>query len=156
MDKDRHKYQIGQYSKILGVLIISFFGVMVFSGCIGQEQPHILRIGHDREPGFLDPARLTWSSDHAIISNIYSYLIGFEPGTLNMIGDLAKQVPSVENGLISPDGLKVTFELRTDAKWHPGIPGTPYAGTDYGFVTAYDVVYTIERLRGLHDLSSTY
>lgn len=137
----------------LGLVIVSIFVAMTFTGCIGQEKMRVLRIGHDHEPGLMDPARFIWTSDHAIISNIYSYLIGFEPGTFNMVGDLAKEVPSVENGLITPDGLTITFEIKNGIKWHPGIPNTPYAGKNYGEVTAHDVVYTIERLKGKHDLA---
>ena len=153
MSKIRPKNKKIMNKSTLGLVIVSIFVAMTFTGCIGQEQKRILRIGHDHEPGLIDPARFTWSSDHAIISNIYSYLIGFEPGTFNMVGDLAKEVPSVENGLISPNGLTITFEIRIGIKWHPGIPGTPYAGKDYGEVTAHDVVYTIERLKGMHDLA---
>ena len=92
-------------SHALGLLLIIIFVIITLSGCIGQENERVLRIGNDFEPNYLDPALFTRSAEHAIISNIYSYLIGFEPGTLNMVGDLAKTVPSVENGLISRDQL---------------------------------------------------
>lgn len=137
----------------LGVAIVCLFVAMTFPGCIGQEEvERVLRIGHDHEPTFMDPALFTWTADHAILSNIYSYLIGFKPGTFEMIGDLAKEVPTIQNGLMSPDGKTIKFELRDDAKWHPGIPGTPHEGKDYGEVTAADVKFTIERNMGMHDL----
>ncbi len=143
-----------QKPMILGLICIILLVTMTFAGCIGQEDRKILRIGHDREPSLLDPARLISASDHAIITNIYSYLIGFKPGTFEMIPDLCIEIPTLDNGLISPDGLIITFELRNDAIWHSGIQGTDYAGKDYGSVTAHDVVFTIERMKGLHNLTT--
>ncbi len=43
-------------------------------------------------------------------------------GTL--IPNLATEVPAVENGGISEDGLTWTFRLRDDVKWHDGQPFT--------------------------------
>ena len=44
---------------------------------------------------------------------------------------LATQFPTVANGLVSRDGLRVTFKLRPDALWSDGKP-----------VTAEDVIFT--------------
>jgi peptide/nickel transport system substrate-binding protein len=38
--------------------------------------------------------------------------------------DLVKEIPSVENGLISADGKTITLKLRDDIKWHDGEPIT--------------------------------
>jgi peptide/nickel transport system substrate-binding protein len=44
---------------------------------------------------------------------------------------LATEFPSIQNGLISKDGLRITFKLRPNARWSDGQP-----------VTADDVVFT--------------
>ncbi|HUN28864.1 MAG TPA: ABC transporter substrate-binding protein [Alphaproteobacteria bacterium] len=50
------------------------------------------------------------------------------------VGDLAAQVPTLENGGISRDGLTITYHLRS-AKWSDGQP-----------VTSADVKYTYEQI----------
>jgi len=139
--------------KVLAVAIVGIFTISAFSGCIGQEEvERVLRLGYEHEPTFLDPAIFTWTLDHGTISNIYSYLIGFKPGTFEMIPDLCKEIPTIENGLISADGKTIKFELREGVKWHPGIQGTEFEGKDYGEVTSADIKFTIERCLGMHDL----
>lgn len=49
--------------------------------------------------------------------------------------DLAVDVPTTENGGISPDGLRITYQLDPDAQWADGEP-----------LTANDVVFTWELL----------
>lgn len=49
--------------------------------------------------------------------------------------ELAAEFPSIENGLISEDGLTITIPLREDAFWTDGTP-----------VTAHDYVFTIDML----------
>ncbi|UCD98944.1 MAG: peptide ABC transporter substrate-binding protein [Chloroflexota bacterium] len=49
--------------------------------------------------------------------------------------ELAAEFPSMENGLISEDGLTITIPLREDAVWTDGTP-----------VTAHDYVFTVDML----------
>jgi peptide/nickel transport system substrate-binding protein len=58
---------------------------------------------------------------------------------------LAKEVPSLENGGISEDGLTYTFHLREDVKWHDGEP-----------FTAEDVKFTFDWLRNPDSGLRTY
>jgi peptide/nickel transport system substrate-binding protein len=53
----------------------------------------------------------------------------------NTIGDLAAEVPSLENGGISSDGMTITYTLRPGVIWHDGEP-----------VTAADVKFTWETI----------
>jgi len=83
----------------------------------------------------LDPA---WAYDTAsgeAIQTICETLIFWKgERTDSFVPLLATEVPSVENGLISPDGLTYTFPIRKGVKFHNGEPLTPE-----------DVEYSIER-----------
>lgn len=48
---------------------------------------------------------------------------------------IAKEIPTIENGGISPDGKVITFKLRDDVKWSDGTP-----------LTADDYVFTYEMI----------
>jgi ABC-type transport system substrate-binding protein len=51
------------------------------------------------------------------------------------VPDLSLEVPTRENGGISPDGSEVTYRLRDDVTWHDGQP-----------VTSADVAFTLEAI----------
>ncbi|RLE12907.1 ABC transporter substrate-binding protein, partial [Candidatus Aerophobetes bacterium] len=83
----------------------------------------------------LDPAWAYDTASGARIFNIYETLITFKgESTDEFVPLLATKVPTVENGLISPDGLNYTFPIRKGVKFHNGEPLTPE-----------DVEYSFER-----------
>jgi peptide/nickel transport system substrate-binding protein len=72
--------------------------------------------------------------DEGVYWNLYSPLWGVDPKG-DFIPQLAKEVPTAENGGISADGLTWTIKLREGVKWHDGAP-----------FSADDVKYSIELL----------
>ncbi|MEW5722027.1 MAG: ABC transporter substrate-binding protein [Thermodesulfobacteriota bacterium] len=76
----------------------------------------------------LDPAIGYDWQNWSIIKSIFSGLMDYEPGTTNLVPDLA------ESFEISPDGKTYVFKLRKDVKFHNGRP-----------LTAGDIKYSIER-----------
>ena len=69
------------------------------------------------------------------LQNIYETLIAYKDATSGeFVPMLASKVPSVENGLISEDGLTYTFPIREGVKFHQGDELTPE-----------DVEYSFER-----------
>ena len=42
----------------------------------------------------------------------------------NLLACLAAEIPSLENGAVSKDGMSVTWKLKRDVKWHDGKPFT--------------------------------
>ncbi len=55
---------------------------------------------------------------------------------LNYVPALVEQVPTLQNGGISADGLTFTFKLRKDVKWHDG---TPFTSKDIQIWSSKDV-----------------
>lgn len=86
-------------------------------------------------PETMDPH---WSYDSAsgeIIFQVYDNLIAYDGGSLSeFVPMLSLEVPSVENGMISEDGLTYTFPIRKEVKFHNG-----------SVLTSEDVEYSFER-----------
>ena len=53
----------------------------------------------------------------------YEPLCSFDPDG-NLLPVLATEVPTVQNGGISKDGMSVTWKLKKDVAWHDGKPFT--------------------------------
>ncbi|MDI6814243.1 MAG: ABC transporter substrate-binding protein, partial [Desulfitobacteriaceae bacterium] len=49
-----------------------------------------------------------------VIKNLYEPLVGYKPGTIDLVGILA------ESWEYSPDGKALTFKLRAGVKFHDG------------------------------------
>jgi peptide/nickel transport system substrate-binding protein len=83
----------------------------------------------------LDPSKAYDNASGGIIQNIYEPLIDFKgSSTEEFIPVLAEEVPSLDNGGISPDGLTYKFKIRKGVTFHSGNPLRPE-----------DVEYTFER-----------
>lgn len=87
-------------------------------------------------PDSLDGAYSYDTSSGEVIYQLYDNLIQYDGERLDkFLPMLATEVPSVENGLLSPDGLTYKFPIRKGVKFHNGATLTPE-----------DVEYTFERL----------
>jgi len=113
---------------IVLLLLISVAGYFLFFQ--GKKSEKILVIARTNKPSSLDPAHIVWTNDYAIVANVFSTLIGYEPGTRKMVPDLATKWE------VSNDGKIYTFYLRKGVKFHRG----------YGELTAEDVKFTFERI----------
>lgn len=89
-------------------------------------------IGFSQEPTKFNPHMLHIEVDEGVHWNVFDPLFGVSPdGTFYPA--LASEVPTVENGGISEDGLKWRVKLREGVTWHDGTP-----------FTAEDVKYTLD------------
>jgi len=88
-----------------------------------------ITVAFQNDIGTLDPAIGYDWQNWSIIKSLFNGLMGYEPGTTNLVPDLAAAMPE-----ISADGKTYTFKLRTGVKFHNGRE-----------VTADDVKYSIER-----------
>ena len=93
------------------------------------------------EPICLDPAVDYETAGGEILQNVYENLLWYDGSSASsFVPVLASSIPTVANGLISPDGLNYTFNLRTGVVFHDSTP-----------MNADDVVYSIQRVLRIHD-----
>lgn len=103
------------------------------SGAAAQPRRD-LRIGIQQEPESLNPMFSSMLFTTIVSNLVHGYLIRVND-RLELVPDLAREVPTRENGGISADSLTYTYHLNPDAKWHDGRP-----------VTSADVKFTWERI----------
>ncbi|HEY0581570.1 MAG TPA: ABC transporter substrate-binding protein, partial [Chloroflexota bacterium] len=93
-----------------------------------------LRLTLNQEPDTLNPfysgLRATFTVTQAIFNGL---VVVNEQGEYEP--DLAADVPTVQNGGLSPDGLTITYKLRQGVKW---ADGQPFTADDVKFT--YDAI----------------
>lgn len=98
--------------------------------------PDTLVITVNDQPANLDPAAVDTSDvGMNVILNVYDRLLSIPADSGSPVPGLATEVPTLDNGLISEDGLTYTFPLREGVKFSDG--------TDF---TAEDVKYSWDRV----------
>ncbi|HZJ51307.1 MAG TPA: ABC transporter substrate-binding protein [Actinomycetota bacterium] len=85
------------------------------------KNPGVFVHALDGEPITLDPARAALGEygEQAIIQ-AYEFLVDVGPDAPEPIPGLATEVPTVENGLVSEDGLTYRFPIREGVEFHDG------------------------------------
>ncbi len=101
----------------------------------GVENPGVFVHAADDEPLSLDPAQVEpGEAGETMILQVYERLVEISPTGPELVPALSTEVPTLDNGLISADGLTYTFPIREGVKFHDG--------TD---LTADDVLFSWER-----------
>jgi oligopeptide transport system substrate-binding protein len=95
----------------------------------------VIQYAASGEPATIDPQVASYvdqvNYDNALFRGLLRYDHNGNPSP-----SIAKDVPTVDNGGISKDGMTYTYHLRTDWKWSDG----------NGVVKAQDFVYAFQRL----------
>ncbi|WP_374440658.1 peptide ABC transporter substrate-binding protein [Stella sp.] len=89
-------------------------------------------VGISQEPTVFNPLRARIEVDEGVHMNLFSPLWSIDPKG-NLVPELAVEIPTVENGGVSADGLNWRIKLRPGVTWHDGKP-----------FTAEDVKYTLD------------
>lgn len=112
--------------RLIGLLV-----VLALSATLTANAQNTLRIALSGEGDTLDPAYFSFTSSFSIATNVFSALVRYEPGTINVVPDLATSWET------SGDGLQWVFTIRDDIQWHG----------DNGYLVAQDIVDSFERVR---------
>ncbi len=100
------------------------------------NNPGVFVHAADDEPTTLDPAQVEpGEGGETMILQVYERLLEIGTSGPEPVPSLATEVPTVENGLISADGLTYTFPIRQGVTFHDGSP-----------LTADDVLFSWERV----------
>ena len=86
-------------------------------------------VGLSQEPTVFHPLMPGIEVEQGVWWQLFSTLWFVDPDG-RFVPDLAREVPSLENGGLSADGLTWKIKLRTDAKWHDG---TAFTAEDVKF-----------------------
>ncbi|MBR0846115.1 peptide ABC transporter substrate-binding protein [Bradyrhizobium diazoefficiens] len=79
--------------------------------------------GLSQEPTVLHPLMPGIDVDQSVWWQLFSPLWIIDPEG-NFVPDLAREIPTIENGGLSADGLTWKIKLRSNVKWHDGAPFT--------------------------------
>lgn len=117
--------------KLLTVLLAS---ALVVSACSSSSDNAggsggAITVAYQNDIATLDPAIGYDWQNWSIIKSLFSRLLDYEPGTTNLVPDLATEMPK-----ISADGKTFEFTVRDDVKFHNG-----------RLLVAEDIKYSIER-----------
>lgn len=85
--------------------------------------PDTLRIASGVVPRTLNPILGTQTIE-ATLARLTTDVLVTVDDRGNFVPDLAREVPTQQNGGISADGRTLTYRLRTGVKWHDGVPFT--------------------------------
>jgi peptide/nickel transport system substrate-binding protein len=92
-------------------------------------------VGEWQEPKGLIYQIFQQAHTTAIVRSIY-----YQPLTLNgndaLEAEMLEEVPTLQNGAISPDGLTMTLKFKDGFKWHDGVPVT---AEDFKFTWQFTV-----------------
>ncbi len=118
---------------ILSMVVLLAAGGMVFAAA----QKDQIIIGQQQEPDNLNWI-LSDMSATSMVRNVYTRDLVEWDDKWNLVPVIAKQVPSLENGLMKllpGNKLQVTYKLRKGLKWSDGAP-----------ITADDVLFTYKAI----------
>lgn len=119
----------------IGAVLLALFPLL--GGCTRgmSSGTDTLVIAVPTEPRSLNPLLLEGPTAAMVGSLLYSFLLVEGPGGAE-IPDAATEVPTLANGGISPNGLRITYHLRRGIRWEDGTP-----------LTAADCVFTYRAVR---------
>lgn len=122
----------------------------------GRGAGDTLRILFWQAPTILNPHLASSQKDWAAARITYEPLASFDKDG-NLVPILAAEIPSLENGGVTPDGKSVIWKLRPQVQWSDGVP---FSAADvkftYDFIANHDVngATTFTNYQGIKDVQA--
>jgi peptide/nickel transport system substrate-binding protein len=119
--------------------------IFALAGC-GHQQPagdsaaSALIVAQTREPISLNPILEGGYVSNELGSLCFSYLLRIDD-RMRLEAEVAREVPSLQNGGISRDGMTITYRLRRGVRWDDGVP-----------LTSADVVFSFNAIMNPRNL----
>ncbi|MGH7729414.1 MAG: ABC transporter substrate-binding protein [Vulcanimicrobiaceae bacterium] len=132
----QHRALMQHAIRLASALCLLALGGTFFSAAAAPRDE--LRLVVAAGPHSLDPLLGTTAEEGALAGLAFDDLLFVEPDG-RFAPDLAREVPSLRNGDISPDGRRIVFRLRKGVRWQDGVP-----------LTSADVAYTIRTILDPH------
>ena len=108
-----------------GLFLVLCAGLLL-AACAHKEDKESLLVAHKGEMQSLDPVYSYDGVTQGMMLNVYDTLLKFKGSSMTQLEpSLSTQVPSVQNGLVSKDGLTYTFPIRKGVSFHHGEELTP-------------------------------
>lgn len=104
------------------------------SAQMAPPEQQVLNLRLSGEPKTIDPHRASFAYEISIAKQLFSPLFRYDEN-LQLVTDMALEVPTADNGGVSRDGKTYTIKLRKDLTWSDGQP-----------LTANDIVYSFKRM----------
>jgi len=120
---------------LVTVMVLALITAFASFGFAEVKNPDTMILATIGGPESMDPAWIYDTASGEVIYNLYDNLIEYKGESVSeFLPMLSTEVPSVENGLISEDGLTYIFPIREGVKFHNG-----------DILTPEDVEYSFER-----------
>ncbi len=111
-----------------------------------------ITIGVQQEPERLSEILNATAVNNLICGIVFSKFVKYDD-ELRLVPDLIEEIPTVENGGISPDHLTYTYRLKRDARWHDGVPLTS-ADVAFTYRVIMDPAVNVESREGWDAIAS--
>ena len=92
-------------------------------GAVSSTHPDRLVIATASDPRNLNPALASASPVLELSAFLFSYTVRYDEHA-KPVPDAVTEIPTLENGDVSADGLTLKYKLRHGMKWHDGQPVT--------------------------------
>ena len=107
-------------------LFVLLCAALLTAACASKEDVSTLLVAHKGEMQSMDPVYSYDGVTQGMMLNVYDTLLKFKGSSMTELEpSLSTAVPTVENGLLSADGLTYTFPIRKGVVFHDGKPLTP-------------------------------
>lgn len=128
----RREFLAATLGSVGGVMVAPSLEGLGWTAGVPQQGGQVI-VGLSQEPTVFNPLKAHIEVDRGVHMCLFDALWRMNAQG-KFVPNLAVQVPTVENGGISRNGLQYTIRLRRDVTWHDG---APFTAADVSFTYRY-------------------